>query len=268
MPAGGTKNYNKARELARNPNASTHRASATRTYVMKQLGVQTPGFWADWAKRKINPKRQQAAQVYTPSPSYKPLTNMYESQTWKPPVNKATKPLDTSAGWRLPSSPQGGGGGATGITKRQLQQLEKQGTWGQVKGHIASNPYFTSSVLDTISSEKINMGRQMMLYMNANPSAMLTSAAKNYFDRHPPYSAINTAQTNFEKQVGLYSETQKMAKKQLDYAAVESNKKVNELVKQTKTKGSYSPPSYKGGTMLNIGKGNGYNPVPYLSAFG
>lgn len=255
-------------EVARNPGVSSHRASPTRTYVMKQLGVQTPGFWADWAKRKINPQKQSAAEPYTPSPAYKPLTNMYENQTWNAPANKATKPLDMTPGPRFPSEAKGGGGSATGRTKKKLQDAEKAITWLQVRSRIAANPFAGTSVLDAMNSESINMNRQMLLYMDSNPSKMLTNAASDYFSRHPAYSAINTAQTNFEKQTSLYSETKKMAEKAQGYAAAESNKKVNNLIKQQKERGGYSAPQYMGGTILNIGKGNGYNGTPYLSPFG
>ena len=253
-------------EIARNPGASSHRAAPARTYVMKQLGVQTPGFWADWAKRKINPYGGQGQAADLSMPANKGITPItpYQSQNYK---YQAEKPSDLKIKPVQMETGEAGGGGSsnTGRTKAALQAVEKQSVWNDIKGEIARTPTLSTTVLDTMDAERINMDRQMMMYMHDNPSKMLTDAASDYFMRHPAYSAINTAQTNFEKQVSLYSETKKIAEKQQGYAAAESNKKMNELIKNQKT---YSSPQYMGGTMLNIGKGSGYNPMPYLSPFG
>lgn len=266
MAVGGAKKFN---EIARSPDASSHRASPVRTEIMQRLGLQTPGFWADWATRRINPYGEQTsteqAATLPQTPNLAKITP-YDSQTWE---STPTTPTDLEKRKNVPMNMGGGAGAggdtATGRTKKALQDSEKQTTWSQIRNNISMTPTLSTTVMDTMTAESINMGRQMMMYMNANPSKMLTDAAADYFMRHGPTSPIATAQTNFEKQVSLYSETKKIAEKQVGYAAAESNKKMNELIKNKKT---YSSPTYMGGEMLNIGKGNGYNSMPYLSPFG
>lgn len=267
MPqVGGAKNFNNAAEEARNPNASSHRASPTRTYVMQQLGLKTPGFWADWAQRKINPQAAQPDTAdYNPSPSYQPLTNMYQSQTWNAPVNKPARGLDMSDGLRLPATPQGGGGDAyTGRTKKALQDVEKQVTWSQLNAKVGANRFMGDSNLDLINAQQINMDRQMMLYMNDHPAAMLTEAAKDWYTTHnaiPPHE-----QTNFEAEVSLFSETKKKASKTLYYAAGESKKTIDNVINTAKANGTYNSPIYKSGTSMNITAN--YGGTKYLSPFG
>lgn len=265
MPAGGTKNYNNARELVRNPDASSHRADPTRTHVMQQLGLQTPGFWADWAKRKINPQGQDTSALANSSPSYKPLTDMYQGQKWGAPVNKATNPLDTSAGPRMPSSAQGQGAPTnTGRTKKALQLAERSVLSGHVKVLTAMSPVFNTSVIDSMSAESINMDRQMSLYMESNPSAMMSDAVADYYKRHPTGSAANVMQTNFEKTASLYSETAKIAAKTNKSYPVTQ---VNKAIQKAKAQAVPSAPAYSGAS-LNIGKNNGYSSTYYFSPFG
>lgn len=263
MATGGASKFN---EIARNQNASSHRASPDRTYVMQQLGLQTPGFWADWAARRINPYGEQTAteQAALPqTPQLKAITP-YQSQTW---ANTPTALTDLDKHKNVPMSPGGATGAPpsqnTGRTKAALQQAEKNITWGLIRGQIASTPTLSTTVLDTMDAERINMNRQMMLYMNANSSKMLTDAAADYFNRHPAYSAIESAQTNFEKQTSLYTETRQMAAKQVGYGAAEANKQIDKAIKNPK---NYSAPQYMGGTMLNIQ--NQYGGTRYLSSFG
>jgi hypothetical protein len=262
MATGGASNFN---EIARNPGASSHRTSPVRTFVMQELGLQTPGFWADWAKRKINPAASAQLQDPTQLKSSPQLSQMpQDAITPLNPSQFQDKPVPAA---RIPQEQQmAGPNQATGKTKKQLQTLEKQVTGIQVRSRIASNPIFSTTSIDAIQTEALNMNRQMLVYMELNPSKMLTDAAKDYFDRHPAGSAISTAQTNFERQMTLYSETQKMAQKLPDYAAGQAMNTVNEAIKKTQKKGSYSSPTYSTGPMLNIGAS--YGGTKYLSAFG
>lgn len=258
---GGTANYN--REIARNPSASSHRASPVRTAIMQRLGLQTPGFWADWAKRRISPQAQEAyspyAQITTPQlskiPQYK--SQIYDS-TPTTPTDLDIKPYKSHL---LP----GAGAGPTpkGNARENLIKAQKAVLSGTIKFNIQSHPSLSTTVMDTMTAEAINMDRQMSMMMEDTPGMVMSQAAAKFYAEHPQASAANVMETNFEKQTSMYSETQKKAAKRQGYAAAENNKKIDKARRNPVP----SAPTYNS-PILNIGKGTGYTSSVYLSPFG
>lgn len=245
------------KELARSPGQSSHYASPYRTMALKTLGLKETGFFADWRQRTMRPQ-QQGAQDLTPEitdtnlqgPKFNKFGQAAITQQLGP---KAPGPTQ----WRPPQEDQQAGGSFTGLTRYQLRQTEMSSVGAQIRGRIASNPLLNTSVLDTMDANQINMDRQVLMDMNNNPSELLGAALQKYYLKTPPDGASD--QTNFEKIVSKYSETKKIAEKQIGYAAAEMGKKMAQLKKN---------PTYTGAAnMVNIGV-NSYSPTYYAPTFG
>lgn len=253
-----------ANEIARNPGSSSHRASPTRTSVMQRLGVAQSGFFADWGKRTRSPSYDDDSSIWEPPTTDTNLTNIGDYKGAQIQPLKVPKRKEMSAYQsQYNGSPAYGGGSYTGRTRAALAKTEREVLSGSIKFNIASHPSISTSVLDTMTATSINMDRQMLMWMEDNPSKVLSQAAMEYYKNHPPGGADTVMQTNFENITGQYSETKKMASKKKDYAAAEANKAIQE----TKKKAVPSAPAYNG-AQLNIGKSGGYNSTLYFSPFG
>lgn len=243
---------------------STHQSADTRITVYERLGLNKPGFWADYGSRRLDtvPKMETPDSGYQPyNPTIKPLPELQvpEWEESKPQELPKFKKPDVS----VMTGGQGTGGTATGRTKAQLRKTEMAVLSGTIKFNIESHPMLTTTVLDTMTATQINMDRQMSMWMEDNPSKMLSDATVAYYNDHPPDSAAGASQTNFEKTTSLYSETKKKASKKKDYAAAEANK----AIAKAKTQSVPSAPKYSG-QQLNIGSSGGYGSTQYFSSFG
>jgi hypothetical protein len=241
-------------ELARSPGKSSHYASPYRTELYKNLGLKESGFFADWRTRT---QSEQATADDTG-----PLEDTTATNIQGPTLNPfgqagITAQLPEKAPGKTqfqpPQEDQQQGGSFTGETRNALRMAELQVVNSQIRGRIASNQLLSTGVLDTMNATMINMDRQIVMDMDRNPSILLGQATMDYFMSH---NKPATEATNFEKIVGAYSETKKIAQKNVNYAGAEMAKKMAQLKK--------NPSSYQGaGSMLNIGSTGSYSPSYY-----
>lgn len=237
-------------DITRNPSESSHHASADRTAMLKRLGVQEGGFFANWGQRYKRPGYQDQ-QGYSPEVTDTNL-QMPDLEQFGQQAIKEVKPSKLpQGGIQMPQmEQQQQPGSATGRTKQALRNTEMGMVASQLRGKIADNPFLSTSVLDTMTATSINMDRQVLMDMYANPSKMLGQATLDYY-----LNSIKpaTTQTNFEAMTSAYSDTKKKAAKNINYAGAEMGKMVAKLKKN---------PTYSG-NMINIGSMSGYSPTYY-----
>lgn len=247
----------KTRDPVSNSGSSSHRASPTRSYVMNRLGVMKSGFWADWPTRKQNEYGQDSSYT-APKLNTLPGIDPYKSQDVEAYEGDKPTPMNMPS-LNLPEeSPRSSGKSAPSKTRDQLRKTEMGNLISKINHSIRSNPILSTDSLSLMTSNSINMNRQLLMAMDSSDK-LLGQVSEEYFVNNPAGN-VDPEATNFEKMVGAYDVTKKMAKKNINYAPQQAAKNIQKLQKQT---------VYQGAKMLNMGKagGNSYSSTYYGSPF-
>jgi len=167
---------------------STHEQVATRISVYERLGLNKPGFWADWQDRTKNPYGEQpeldyndlASKQYEPKDYFKSNEFDYGKQPGSGSGSVKTPNLGNYTG----SPPQ-----VSGPSKQQIAKLNEQVKKQQIQlianmgsRVIARSALLSTSSLDVLDANTIKMSTGLSkAYMEAPVGVQVSTVATKYF---------------------------------------------------------------------------------------